>query len=119
MTVLLDTNIVLSHLRDNTLDKAPAEMEFVISVITEAEVLRLPGLGKDELASVEKFISLCKVVNVDSDIARKAAELGRTRKTKLPDLLIAATALHFGLEIMTFDAKDFRRIPGLLLRTKI
>ncbi|MBI2410332.1 MAG: hypothetical protein HYV32_00350 [Candidatus Kerfeldbacteria bacterium] len=50
---------------------------------------------------------------MDSLIAERAAMLGRTRKTKLPDLLIAATALILDIPLITKNKKDFRKIPGL------
>lgn len=58
-------------------------------------------------------------VSVDQHIARHAGELGRTRATKLPDLLIAATALELGMPLVTRNVRDFRDIPGLIVRDKV
>ncbi len=41
---------------------------------------------------------------ISSPVEDVAIELRRSRKVKLPDALIAATALHHGLELLTLDA---------------
>lgn len=60
-----------------------------------------------------------KIRSVDSRIARAAAQLGRTRKTKLPDLIIAATAIEFDIPLITKNVKDFRNIPRLRIQTTL
>jgi len=34
-------------------------------------------------------------------------------KLKLPDAIIAATALHLGMPLMTRNVKDFQKVPDL------
>ena len=118
MTVLLDTNVVLEHLNSSSSTLVLYERDFAISVITETEILRYPGLEAAELEAIEQFLAITLIIGIDSSIARRAAALGRTRKTKLPDLLIAATALQFGLPLITRNAKDFKNIPQLIVRRK-
>jgi len=113
---LLDTNAILRHFADGFLSSATEETKFFVSVISEAELLRLQGLGERELQLIEQFLSICVSLPVDSKIARRAALLGRTRKTKLPDLLIAATAMQHRLVLVTLNEKDFRGIPDLKVR---
>ncbi|MDP2630964.1 MAG: type II toxin-antitoxin system VapC family toxin [Candidatus Uhrbacteria bacterium] len=113
MRVLLDTNILLLHLSENILYSAPSDAEFFISAITVAEAFRYPGLGSDDLESLQDLISVMTVVSVDRSIALRAGELGRTRKTRVPDLLIAATALEWNLPLITKNLRDFRNIPDL------
>lgn len=113
MTVLLDTNIILEHLRSGILKNVEDDIDFAVSVITEAELLRFAGMDVKEMDAIERFLAITMVVSLDSTIARRAGELGRTRKTKLPDLLIAATALELCVPLITKDLKDFENIPGL------
>lgn len=119
MRMLLDTNILLLHLSLNILASAPSEAEFFISVISEAEALRHPGLGDDELHKLDDLLNIMTRISVDQRIARRAATLGRTRHTKLPDLLIAATALELDMPLITRNLRDFKDIPELEVRDKI
>lgn len=98
----------------------PSQVDtYAISVITEAEIWRLPGLGSLEERLIDDLLSLLTIVSIDSAIARTAARLGRTRKTRLPDLLIAATAIEHRLSLVTGNTKDFRGIPGLKTYTHL
>ncbi len=119
MTVLLDTNVVLEHFRSGILTTTPPEASFCVSVITEAELLRYHGISEREVTLIERFLSITTRIAVDSRIARTAAMIGRARTTKLPDLLIAATALEFGVPLITKNLKDFRGIPGLIVRAEL
>ncbi|HBR80599.1 TPA: hypothetical protein DEA21_03050 [Candidatus Uhrbacteria bacterium] len=119
MDYLLDTNIILLHLKEGFFKKVGIDDVFAVSVITEAELFRLPGLGAEEIKVIDNFLEICSVLPLTSEIARRAADLGRTRKNKLPDLLIAATALEHNLVLITKNTKDFRRLPGLEVKTKI
>lgn len=119
MVVLLDTNIILEHLRSGILVDVDPTASFVISVITEAELLRYPGIGEEEIKIIERFLSITPSISIDSKIARHAAMLGRSRKTKLPDLLIAATAIKLGIPLITLNLKDFQHIPNLDVRSKV
>ncbi len=116
MQVLLDTNILILHLSENILATAPSDAEFFTSVISEAEALRFTGLGDDEIHALDDLLKIVTRVSVDQRIARRAGELGRTRSTKLPDLLIAATALELDIPLITKNLRDFKDIPGLTVR---
>ena len=119
MDYLLDTNVILLHFKNGFFRKVKLDDVFAVSVITEAELLRLPGLGADEIKAVDSFLEICTVLPITSEIARRAADLGRNTKIKLPELLMAATALEHDLILVTKNTKDFRRIPMLKVKTKI
>ncbi|CAN5788164.1 hypothetical protein BH23ACT12_BH23ACT12_11140 [soil metagenome] len=52
---------------------------------------------------------------VDRRVADKAGELRRIA-LKMPDALIAATALVHQLALLTRNTSDFRKVPGLRLK---
>ena len=52
---------------------------------------------------------------LDEPIIIKAIETRKTYKTKLPDAIIAATALINGLTLISSNIKDFKNIQGLNL----
>lgn len=116
MRYLLDTNIILLHLQSGFLETAPHDAEFFISTIVEAEVLRYPGLSEKELRVIEELLEIITSIDASSSIARRAAALGRTRPTKLPDLLIAAIALELAIPLVTKNLSDFKGIPDLIVQ---
>ncbi len=86
--LLLDTNAIIQHLKKSTLDLLPKETVYHVSVISEAEVLRLGGIGKEEQEGIEAFLQVCIIEPITSPIARIAASIGRTRRTKLQTSLL-------------------------------
>jgi len=52
-------------------------------------------------------------LNINDDIIEKTIELRKTYKTKLPDAIIAATAIAYGLTLITRNIKDFKGVQGL------
>lgn len=115
MKILLDTNIIIDFLNGNIPVSVFEKCELCVSVITESELLRYPGVSEQDIDKIERFLMIVKSIPVSSSLARFAAELGRTRKTALPDLLIAATAIQLGIPLMTRNKKDFNNIPDLEL----
>lgn len=117
MTILLDTNIVIEHLKHGMLADVSPEIKFAISVISVTELFRFAGMAQIEESLIEEFLLITQIFSLDSSIARRAGYLGRTRSTKLADLMIAATALEWNIAIVTKNLKDFRNIPGLKVQT--
>ncbi len=115
----LDTNAVLYYLRNDSavvslLEQATARGEVVnLSVITEAELFSFPALSAQEEAAIERLLLLFPVMLVDSRVAREAGSLRREYRLKLPDSLIAATALILGSSLITRNVKDFKKIRNL------
>lgn len=78
---------------------------------TEPRRLRRQTFINDVLNSVV-------VLDIDAEIAKVHARLvadvlGQGTPVGTEDLLIAATALHFGFPIFTANPKDFEKVAGL------
>lgn len=56
---------------------------------------------------------------VEREIAERAGRIRRETGTEPPDALIAATALHHRLVLVTRNVGDFREIRGLRVRTQL
>lgn len=111
--VLLDTCIVIDFLRGN--DRAGAcirslDARPTISVITIAELFQGLRSQRSEIA-VRAFLKDCRIVAISESIAELAGSILRTYRAShdldMPDALIAATAEHHALQLMTVNVKQF------------
>ena len=82
------------------------EGEYFVSVITEMELLSYP-LDQDAEGRIRSFLAEVEIVELNAQVAQNAVELRRQHNLKLPDAIIAATALTIGAELLTNDAKLF------------
>ena len=116
MNYLLDTNIILYHFAGEHQAHAFLERHkttSTVSFITYIEALSLPGISEYEETLIRQFFSIFDVIHSDDAIAEKAVTIARTRRTKTPDRIIAATALTRGLTLVTRNVTDFKGIAGL------
>lgn len=99
-----------------------------ISVITVHEYLRgvsylfggNPKLLQSKLASAESELRHFEIIPYSYDVAKRSAfieaELARAGiAIGLADTIIASTALHFNLTLVTRDMQHFKRIPRVKL----
>jgi tRNA(fMet)-specific endonuclease VapC len=127
---LIDSSVlVATERRRLDLDAVIApyrEEEFAISAITAAELLH--GMHRAERVQrrvererfVEGILERFPVLPFDLRVARLHAALwadlaARGVGVGERDLLIGATALAYGYEVVTRDQRSFPRIPGLAL----
>jgi PIN domain. len=83
-----------------------------VSVISEIEILSFPNLTVSDKILIKNFLSECYIVDIEPAIKDITIETRAKFKTKLPDAVIAATALYFDLPLFTMD-KGFERITDL------
>ncbi len=118
---LLDTNIVLGFLNGNVkitdfFEKNLMQSNLHVSQITRMELLGYPGITVQEEKQLKKFLSYVKILPINEAICDQVIHLRREKKLKLPDALIAATAIYFDLVLVTCDSdllnksKRFRSI---------
>lgn len=69
---------------------------------------------KDTLLA-QDFVDSSNVFDLNDDVVRKTIELRKNHKIKLPDAIIAATALIYDLTVLTRNTTDFNKISGLVL----
>lgn len=119
MGYLLDTNVVINYL-DATL---PAKgMQFldsivdnepIISVITKMETLGFSFKSSEEQTIMENFIFGSKILDINNDIVNTTIAIRKKKKIKLPDAIIAATAIVYGLTLITRNVDDFKNTEGI------
>lgn len=115
MNRVLDTNVVLSLLGGELAGSLP-EGSYFVSVITEMELLSYPSLSQPEESSIQDFLTDVTIVEMDSDIRDRAIRLRRYHGLKLPDAIIAATAMCVDGWLLTNDQKMVR-VPGLMCQS--
>jgi len=114
---LIDTNVLIDaqmgRLPNKGLDFLATVINenFIISFITLIEYLGYKAISK----SSEEFISLADVIFIDSPIIQSCIDIRKNYNIKLPDAIIAATALVRGLILVTNNEKDFDPIHNLII----
>ena len=115
MTGLLDTNVALYLLGGQLAEQLPAG-SYGESVITEMELLAWPSLTTEEEKKVREFLGQVVICELTSSIRGRAVQLRKEQHLKLPDAIVCATAMEFGVELWTNDL-TLAKVPGLNCRT--
>jgi predicted nucleic acid-binding protein len=110
--VLVDTDVFIDHLR-GAAELKPGRHRLYYSVITRAELFA--GSSATDIAA--QLLGPLREVVVDRAIADRAGRVRRETGIRLPDALIAATALERKLELASRNSRDFERVRGLRLRS--
>jgi len=113
----MDTNAIVDLLRGNpTLIAELQQSEWVgISVISQIEFLSFQSLTEQDRQLFEKFCHRVEIISLHSDDALLIESILYFRvnyKFKLPDAIIAASALQNHAILITEDT-DFKRINEL------
>lgn len=112
---LIDTNILIDAqakiLPENSLQfvESIIDEDFTISFITYIEFLGYKYASK----STEEYISLSNVLGINKNIIDICVSLCRTKQIKLPDAIIAATAIFYNRILLTHNISDFKGIDDL------
>ncbi len=108
---LVDTDVFIDHLRGAT-EFDPKTHRVHYSVITRAELFA--GNAATEL--VNTLLAPFREVSIGRALAERAGRLRRETDIRLPDALIAATAIEHKLSLFTRNRTDFKRVSGLRIR---
>lgn len=124
--VILDTNVIIDHLRlsgkaESTLEKIakkhPKET-LAISMVTVQELYEGKSTRDEEKEkALLATISPLKILSYTFEVAQKAGELARDldRPIELADAAIAASTIVYGYTLATLNKKDFEGIENLEL----
>lgn len=115
--LLLDTNAVIALLEGNaTVENLCAKATWIgISVITELEFLSFDSLSASDVALFEEFKKRVEVISVNQSnitLLQMTIDLRRTYNVKLPDAIIAASAIINKANLVSNDA-FFGRVTSL------
>ena len=112
---LIDTNAVIDYLGK----KIPLTgMDFMtpivdsvpnISVISKIEVLGF-NAPEEHYKLLTNFMDDAAILDLTSTIVDVSIDIRKKHKTKLPDAIIAATALVYDLVLISRNVSDFKNI---------
>ena len=118
---LIDTNTVIELVTQLLppaggawVDNLVLREEHAISVINWIGVLVNPQSAQGK-AVLELFVAGSPVLPLDADVVRQTIFLRQQYRTKLPDAIVAATALVHGLVLVSRNTSDFHKMTGLVV----
>ncbi|MCX7077140.1 MAG: type II toxin-antitoxin system VapC family toxin [Methylococcales bacterium] len=117
--MVFDTNILIYYLNGQLPESVKMHVDQIIlsgdcfmSIITKIEVLGWQGYTNESLISARGLLSLIEEIELNQAVAECCIQLRNTYKIKLPDAIIAATALVQKQTLMTRNEDDFVKIVG-------
>ncbi len=113
--ILCDTNVLI-HLLNNNADVVDflTEKQVFISAVTELELYGKPNLSKENITIIDNLIESCHILDLTQPVKQLVKNLIQKYKIKLPDAIIASTAIYSDIPLVTFDS-DFSNILELKL----
>lgn len=112
---VFDTNAMIA-VSKGLLSVAPHQTRVVVSIITRLELLCWPELSVNERTLVREMVDSIEVAAITQEVEDRVIEVRSSRNLKLPDAIIAATAMSLGAPLVTNDAR-FSGVPGLAVET--
>jgi toxin FitB len=109
--LLVDTDVFVDHLRGFA-ELRPGKHRVHYSVVTRTELFA--GSTATELSA--RLLSPFREIGIDRALAERAGRVRRETGLRLPDALIAATALEHGLALVSRNQRDFAVVSGLRIR---
>ena len=108
---LLDTNAVI-YLVNGRLAFPLPDGQYRVSIVTEIELLSFSDLSAAEEQKIRDLLLLLDRVHLTDAVRDEAIRLRRKNRLKLPDAIIAASALICDAVLLTND-QAFSSIDGL------
>ncbi|MDR0546167.1 MAG: type II toxin-antitoxin system VapC family toxin [Dysgonamonadaceae bacterium] len=113
--LICDTNPLIYMLDGNMpLAKFLNNKQIYVSVITELELFGKQNLSSDDSIVIESLLYNCFITEINREIKQLYKQIKQNYTIKLPDAIIAATAIYLDIPLLTFD-KGFRQISELQL----
>jgi predicted nucleic acid-binding protein len=113
--VLVDSDILIDHLRGHRRFVRGKDAVHV-SAITRAELFS--GRASEERV-IRRLLESMTDIPVDAAVTERAGRIRRTTSVRLPDALIAATAIEHRLVLLTRKVRDFAGIKGLRIKSPV
>lgn len=123
--ILVDTSawiewLIGSATGETLSEHLPAQSDWLVPTMVQLELAKwlTREVGEDKADQVIAFTQVCRVVQLDTEIALAAAEACREHRLATADAVIFATAQAHAAQILTCDA-HFEGLPGVKLVPKL
>ena len=119
MRYLNDSNILIYFITASASDDVLINIKkilissFFISIITKIEVLGWNKHTQESYRMTNDLLKYGTIIPVDEAVAAHTIRLRRKTNIKLPDAVIAATAINLSATLVTRNCKDFNSITGI------
>jgi predicted nucleic acid-binding protein len=120
--VICDTNIFIHHFQNDPLTVADliaiGSNNVLLPSIVAMELFR--GMSnKNQMAQMKSKLKHYNMIHVNEANSQKALELIETYRLshdlRMPDALIGAMCIVYQIPLFTYNTKDFKYLPGILL----
>ena len=112
---LLDTNAII-YLIGGRLAAPLPDGHYSFSVISEIELLSFSGLSADDEQKIGELLALLDRVELTQAVRLEAIKLRKQKRLKLPDAIIAASAINRNATLFTND-QAFQSTNGLMVQS--
>jgi predicted nucleic acid-binding protein len=116
---LIDTCAVIKYLSVTFPPEGISFMEMVVdskSIISFVSAIELQSwnpANESDTIIYSKFVAGSKIIMIDADIIKQTISIRKKKKLKIPDAIIAATAIANELTLISDNDRDFKKIDGL------
>ena len=113
---ILDSNaIIFASKEEIDVEKMLSKYdEFYVSIITYIEVYAHDFQNSDEKDAIDEIFANLEIIETNKEIADQAIiyRKNKTKKIKLPDAVILATAKYINADLLTDNYDDFQNIDS-------
>jgi hypothetical protein len=119
---LIDTCAVIKYLGEIFPLEALSFMDDLVdedskvSFITKIELLVWNPPNPEDIRVRQEFLAGSEIQYINDEIIERATQIRKTTNIKLPDAIIAATAMTFDFVLLSDNDKDFMKVEPLGLR---
>ncbi len=112
---LIDTNVIIDFSGNRLPIKSKLfiaqliDDEPLISIITKIELIGFSVVSQE----IIEFAEMASVIGLTNAIANQTIALRKAHRIKIPDAIIAATALVHDFTLISRNVRDFDQISGL------
>ncbi|CAN1487839.1 VapC Predicted nucleic acid-binding protein, contains PIN domain [Flavobacteriaceae bacterium] len=109
---LVDTNFLIHVNQGEPFVESFLDYSFAVSFITEIELLGAFSISKTQRNQFKNLLDDCLILDMNHQIKKECIAIRNNYKIKIPDAIIASTAIIYNIPLITSD-KGFEKIKEI------